>query len=140
MSIDVKITDFSSEVLSAMKDQAEKGLEEIGIVAEGYAAAALESDPRRIDTGLLRNSITHAMAGEAPAKSTYSSDDGTKSGSYSGTAPGSGLSVYIGTNVDYAGYVHDGTKKMAPNRFLAAAANGHNETYKQIMKRALSGE
>ena len=139
MSIEVKISDFSGEVLSAMKDQAEKGLEEIGVKAEGYAAAALESNPRRIDTGLLRNSITHAMAGEAPAKSTYSSDDGTKSGAYSGTAPGSGLSVYIGTNVDYAGYVHDGTSKMAPNRFLSSAATGHSETYKAIMKRALEG-
>lgn len=140
MSLEVSITDFSSEVLAAMKEQVKTGLDEIGYVAEGYAVAAIESNPRRVDTGLLRNSITHAVSGEAPAKSTYTSDDGTKSGSYSGTMDGDGNAVYIGTNVDYAGYVHDGTKKMDPNRFLAAAANGHNETYKQIMKRALSGE
>ena len=140
MSLEVSITDFSSEVLAAMKEQVKTGLDEIGVAGEGYAVAAIESSPRRVDTGLLRNSITHAVSGEAPAKSTYTSDDGSKTGTYSGSVDGDGEAVYIGTNVDYAGYVHDGTKKMVPNRFLAAAANGHNETYKQIMKRAISGE
>lgn len=140
MSISVSITDNTGEVLRALEERIKIGLEEIGVKAEGLAVAAIESNPRRVDTGLLRNSITHGLSGESPAKGTYSSDDGTKSGSYSGALPGGDKAVYIGTNVEYAGYVHNGTSRMAPNRFLSAAAGGHSTEYKQIMERALKGE
>ena len=140
MSITVNITDNTGEILRNLDEAYEIGLEEIGTLAEGYAVAAIESNPRRVDTGLLRNSITHGISSKAPAKQTYQSDDGSKRGAYSGTLPGGGKAVYIGTNVEYAGYVHDGTSKMAPNRFLASAASGHNSEYKQIMERALKGE
>lgn len=140
MSITVNITDNTGEILRNLDEAYEIGLEEIGTLAEGYAVAAIESNPRRVDTGLLRNSITHGISGKAPSKQTYQSDDGSKRGAYSGTLPGGGKAVYIGTNVEYAGYVHDGTSKMAPNRFLASAASGHNSEYKQIMERALKGE
>ena len=133
----IRITDNTEEVLDALKEAIEAGLEACGIQAEGYAVLNLESNPRRVDTGLLRNSITHAVAGHGAAKGSYASDDGSKSGSYSGTAPGEeGKSVIIGTNVSYAGYVHDGTSKMAPNRFLANAGNKKDE-YNEIMKSAL---
>ena len=140
MSLEIKLTDFTPKVLSEFEERVEVGLDEIGYLAEGYAVAAIESRPRRVDTGLLRNSITHAMSGQPPSKQSYQSDDGSKRGTYSGSAPGGGKAVYIGTNVEYAGYVHDGTSKMAPNRFLASAASGHNSEYKQIMERALKGE
>ena len=39
----------------------ETALEACGLQAEGYAALELENSPRRVDTGLLRNSITHAI-------------------------------------------------------------------------------
>lgn len=124
----VKITDNTSEVLEALKQAIENGLEAAGVQAEGYAVLNLENNPRRVDTGLLRNSITHAVAGKGAAKSSYASDDGTKSGSYSGVASGEeGKEVIVGTNVSYAGYVHDGTSRMAPNRFLANAGNKADE-------------
>ena len=138
MSLTFELKDFSPAVLSELEDRVEIGLEECGVEGELYAAAALEGSPRRVDTGLLKNSITHALAGQAPAKGTYASDDGSKTGSYEGSAPGGGKSVYIGTNVDYAGYVHDGTRKMAANPFIAAAM-GHGDRYKQIIERALKG-
>lgn len=71
-------------------------LEAIGIHVEGEAKDELENDPRRIDTGNLRNSITHAV------------DDGEPA-------------VFVGTNVEYGIYVHEGTQRMAPNRFLKNA-------------------
>ena len=138
MSLTFELKDFSPEVLSELEDRVEIGLEECGVEGELYAASALEGIPRRVDTGLLKNSITHALAGQAPAKGTYTSDDGSKTGSYEGSAPGGGKSVYIGTNVDYAGYVHDGTRKMAANPFIASAM-GHGDRYKQIIERALKG-
>lgn len=130
----VTINDNTEEVLEALKLALENGLEACGIDAEAKAVLNIENNPRRVDTGLLRNSITHAIAGKSAAKSSYSADDGSKSGSYSGTAPGEeGKSVIIGTNVSYAGYVHDGTTRMAPNRFLANAAND-KDRYKQIIQ------
>lgn len=130
----VTINDNTDAVLDAMKQAQENGLEACGIDAETKAVLNIENNPRRVDTGLLRNSITHAIAGKSAAKSSYASDDGTKSGSYSGTAPGEeGKSVIIGTNVSYAGYVHDGTSRMAPNRFLTNAAND-KDRYKEIIQ------
>lgn len=130
----IRVTDNTDEVLEALKLALENGLNAVGEDAEAEAVLNIENNPRRVDTGLLRNSITHAVAGKGAAKGHYASDDGTKSGSYSGTAPGEeGKAVYIGTNVAYAGYVHDGTSRMAPNRFLANAANDPDR-YKEILQ------
>lgn len=99
----ITFEDNSDEVLKAFEDAWSRGLERIGLQAEGYAKDLVPAD-----TGLLRNSITHAISGEAPAVKSYRADNpkpGRKnSGSYSGTAPKEegGLSVYIGTNVEYA--------------------------------------
>lgn len=86
--------------------------EEAGEHIEGEAKKAIEADPIRVDTGLLRNSITYAVGGQPTHIKTYSADkprtEGgeTESGSYSGNAPDSGkdtrYEVYIGSNVEYA--------------------------------------
>lgn len=116
------------EIKSGMESAVERFLTEAGLHLEGEAKYALEMDPRRIDTGLLRNSITFALDGAGAHTTDYSADKakgGTvESGSYTGTAPaepGGRRALYIGTNVEYAMYVHEGTLKMAPNRFLTNA-------------------
>lgn len=132
----------------------ESALEAVGLQAEGYAALELENSPRRVDTGLLRNSITHAVGGKPTSKKSYHADKGSsgksassksagmvKLGFYSGNAPpdtGKQKSVYIGTNVEYAPYVHDGTKHMTPNRFLKNALEKHKDEYKRMMEHYLS--
>ena len=103
----VIVNDNTDEVLAALQAAIDNGLEAIGGQAEGYAALNLENEPRRIDTGRLRDSITHVVQDKA---------------------------AYIGTNVEYAGYVHDGTSRMAPNRFLTNAGQEHAEEYREIMK------
>lgn len=84
-------------------------LEEIGLVAEGYAKRACP-----VDTGRLRNSITHIV------------DEGTRH-------------VVIGTNVEYAPYVELGTRHQKPQPFLKPAANDHYSTYKGIFLKHLRG-
>lgn len=106
----INITDNTDEVLEALKRAIDRGLEEAGFLVEGDAAMNLEKDPRRIDTGNLRDSITHKVQG---------------------------TDCHVGTNVEYAGYVHDGTSKMAPNRFLVNAANDDQQDIRAIFKRAL---
>ena len=107
MKTDVTITDNSDQFLYALPSQIARALESIGLVAEGYAKLACP-----VDTGRLRNSISHAR------------DD---------------TAAYIGTNVKYAPYVELGTSKMHAQPFLRPAAENHADEYKEIVKTALKG-
>ena len=71
----VEIQDHSAEVSAEIKAALLRGLEKCGLVAEGYAKKLCP-----VDTGNLRNSITHVV------------DEG-------------GDAVYIGTNSEYGAYV-----------------------------------
>lgn len=84
-------------------------LEEIGLAAEGYAKRACP-----VDTGRLRNSITHIV------------DEG-------------GKCAVIGTNVEYAPYVELGTRHQKPQPYLKPAAEDHESTYKGIFLKHLRG-
>ena len=77
--MNVQFTDNSEAVLEAMQAAAHRALEKCGLTAEGYAKKLC-----RVDTGNLRNSITHMV------------DDGE-------------LAAYIGTDIEYAPYVELGT-------------------------------
>ena len=105
---DVKFTNNAKKAKEALQEAVEQALEAIGIQAEGYAKLELENSPRRIDTGRLRNSISHETEKDA---------------------------AYIGTDVEYALYVHEGTERMAPNRFLKNAATKYADEYKQIAEK-----
>ena len=59
----VEITFNDKEVLLALEHQAYKALMECGLVAAGYAKDAL-TPLGAVDTGLLRNSVTFAIAGD----------------------------------------------------------------------------
>ena len=83
------------------------GLEEVGLVAEGYAKATCP-----VDTGRLRNSVTHLLKG---------------------------YDCFIGTNVEYAPYVEEGTSRMKGKHFLRKAATGHSDTHRAILEKHLRG-
>lgn len=96
--VSVKIIDHSKETIERLNDKIDLALVAAGEVVEGYAKTNCP-----VDTGLLRNSITHARYGQGPAVMSYASDDGSESGSYAGIMPDTGeKSEYIGTNVSYA--------------------------------------
>lgn len=78
-------TDNSEKILDLLEDKKGEALEAMGLAAEGWAKANLTSFPR-VDTGRLRNSVSHAR----------NKDD-----------------EYIGTNVSYAPYVELGTGPYA---------------------------
>ena len=97
MNIDFK--DNSQAVLKAMQQAVEKALEECGLVAEGYAKKLAP-----VDTGNLRNSISHKVDPEEPA-------------------------VSIGSNTSYAPYVELATGIYAeggrPTPWVYQDANGN---------------
>ena len=108
MAIDVKITDNSDKFRDALPKRIEQALIAIGLTAETYAKRECP-----VDTGRLRNSISH----------TYDDD-----------------SAYIGTNVEYAAFVELGTSRMKPRPYLKPAATEHTEEYKRIAEQFLKGE
>ena len=97
--------DNTDEVLSALKVAKKRGLEAIGLVAEGHAK---KETP--VDTGRLRNSISHATDDEA---------------------------AYIGTNVEYAPYVELGARGRPGVHMLKRAATEHTDEYKRLIEDAL---
>lgn len=107
--VDVKISDHSDEVITAMRDKVLLGLRSIGAEAEGYA-----KDDCPVDTGRLRNSIANEVVDSESA-------------------------VYIGTNVEYGVYVEYGDYKhtTGKNHFLRDAAANHGDHYAAIMEAVL---
>ena len=126
----VEIQDNSKEVSAAIKEALLRGLEKCGLVAEGYAKKLCP-----VDTGNLRNSITHTVDEQEPA-------------------------AIIGTNNSYSVYVELGTGKYAeggggrptpwayqdakgnwhythgnkPHPFLKPSVADHKDQYRQILE------
>ncbi|NBJ89857.1 HK97 gp10 family phage protein [Acutalibacter sp. 1XD8-36] len=80
----VEFTDNSPEFIKAMQAAAIRALEKCGLTGEGFAKALCP-----VDTGNLRNSITHQVKKEE-------------------------LAAYIGSVAEYAAYVELGTGKYYP--------------------------
>lgn len=138
--------DRTKEVKEQVADRALVALDAVGMQASSLAKMELQKSPMRVDTGLLRNSITHAVSGKPAAIGSYSADTPKKgrenSGSYAGSAPAADDPqkpfVLIGTNVSYCLYVHEGTRNMAPNRFIANALRNNTAELEKIIKSVLS--
>lgn len=140
MSNSVHFESHLGEFENALPEKLEKAMREIGMNAE---TAAKQLAP--YDTGLLRNSITYAISGQGAATPNYSADNGGGSGSYSGTAPGGSkdeVSLYLGTNVEYAPYIElghtsRGGKKIPAHEFIRPAIEDHIGEYKRIIEAEL---
>lgn len=94
--------DNTDEVLAKMEKAIERGLEAIGLTAEGHAK---KNTP--VDTGRLRNSISHAVEDKA---------------------------AYIGSNVEYAPFVELGSRGRDGKHMLQRAATEHTDEYKRLME------
>ena len=130
--------DNTDEVLAALERAKKRGLEAIGLTAEGHAKKKI-TEEKAVDTGRLRNSITYALAGEETHIKSYKADKGGKDRetyTYDGTADGKkGSGVYIGTNVEYAPGIELGTHRSAGAvHFLQDAVANHTDEYKKLME------
>lgn len=96
------LSDNTDTIKDIVRAQTRVALEVVGLQAENYAKRLCP-----VDTGNLRNSITHT------------SDDDT---------------AYIGTNVEYAPYVEYGTSRTKAQPFLKPAANNHADEYRAIFE------
>lgn len=107
INIQVEITDNSPEVLSALKNAIGRALWAMGAVAEGHAK---EKAP--VDTGRLRNSITHREEASV---------------------------TVIGTNVEYAAAQELGSSRgIKPKHYLLNAVANHNDEYIGVVKDSMA--
>lgn len=97
--------DFSELMEQAAFSQIEKALEHVGLLMERNAKLACP-----VDTGRLRNSITHTH------------DKNT---------------AYVGTNVEYAPYVEMGTVNTRAQPYLKPALADHIQEYKHLIEQEL---
>lgn len=104
-------TDLTDEVLAAKNEAVLKAMRSIAMKAEGYAKKSLTKSGA-VDTGRLRGSVT---------------------GEYDGNG------VQVGTNVEYAFYVEEGTYKMKARPYIRPSIADHVQEYQEILKRILQG-
>ena len=130
--MDVKITDNSDKVLSALKEKIEAALEAIGNQAVSHAKQEI-TQAGRVDTGALRNSISHQVAmGEESVyfgtNQSYAIYHEMGTGIY---AEGGGGRQTPWFYVDAKGEGH-WTRGVKPVHFLKNAAANHLEEYSSI--------
>lgn len=146
MSFTVRLEgDNTEKIKKQVHETILDGLDAAGVQAVSIATVEIQKDPHRVDTGLLKNSIAHAVVGRSAVPSVYSADGpdregNIREGSYSGTAPDEGDDkpyMMIGTNVEYALYVHEGTSLMKANRFLKKAIDENKDELLEIIAKGL---
>lgn len=103
----IGIKENTDEALADLKTAITTALEKCGLAAERYAKRKCP-----VDTGRLRNSITHRT------------DSDKKE-------------VVIGTNVEYAPYVELGTSRQKAQPFLEPAVHDHEDRYRKIFESEL---
>lgn len=107
-NLSMNVVDNSKKILENMERQAELALEVVGSVAEGNA-----KDYCPVDTGRLRNSITHEAGKDE---------------------------VVIGSNVEYAPAVEyrDMAHKTGRAHFMRDAVQNHQKEYEDLMAAIIS--
>lgn len=110
--VNVKVTSHKDKVLSELKKRKAAALEAIGTQGEGNTVLMVDIMDA-VDTGNLIGSISHATDED---------------------------NAYIGTNVDYAIYVHNGTWKMKPRPFLERGIQDFIDEYREIAENYLTGD
>ena len=107
MEIDVTVKSNLDLIEQASDEAIDRALEAIGMQAEGYAKMKCP-----VDTGRLRNSITH-------------------------TVDVTGRKAIIATNVEYAAYVEYGTSRTKAQPYLQPAVKDHGDEYSAMVEEFL---
>lgn len=147
------MNDHTAEVEQKVTEKINLALNLMGEVVEGYAK---EDCP--VDTGLLRNSITHALGGENISHSYHASygsnrnksgkryGAGSKNAGSVGVGRASGTmgstddrACYVGTNVEYAPAVEfkDISHTVGKAHFLRDAGTKHIDELRDVAQKTL---
>lgn len=131
----ITLEDHSAEVYKELEAACQRALEKCGLVAEGHAKKMCP-----VDTGNLRNSITHTVT-----------DSGERA-AYVGTNSEYGVYVECGTGVYYPGgrqtpWAYQDAKGdwhlthgQRAQPFIKPAVADHADQYKKIIESELKGK
>ena len=134
MNFTIRIENNSKIVLDELKDVTERALYAIGVKGVEGSVDAISgkySVASAVDTGRLRASISFITPTQEGSANVLTPANAQKGDKLSGTAEKN--SVVIGSNVEYAEYVHDGTSRMAGRPFIR---EGIDKTKDQMQEQA----
>ena len=109
---DIRIVAHIDEALKDKELAVERALTAVGEGLVGASHDEIESDPRRVDTGTLRDSVVKEVDGDT---------------------------VQVGTAIPYSIYVHEGTRRMTANRFIRNAFMNNLDNIKNMLEMYLKG-
>lgn len=126
------VEDNSPMVIAATDEAIKAALEAVALTVERYAK---EICP--VDTGRLRNSITHVSGVGGGFVHGFTDNSGAEFSQNVGQSNSADV-IYVGTNVEYAPYVELGTRgRRGANNgkgYLRPAVTEHTEEYKRIIE------
>lgn len=139
----IKIEDMSAKILTELKKKTEDALYVMGINAvEGSVDAITREDSpdKAVDTGRLRASISFITPDQSGGgEINQNSQSGDK---LTGKAPNN--AVVVGSNVNYAAYVHNGVKykhkEMAARPFLTHGIQNVLPKMQRQVEKVFKGE
>lgn len=133
--MELQLQDFSTDVLKCFNEACDRALYRIGLKGVEGAVESISKLPNKaIDTGRLRASISFVAHGEQKSE-----NKGAEEADYISGAPDE-LCTVIGTNVNYAVYVHEGTKKMPARPFLRDGVNDMKDKMQEDVIKVFKGE
>lgn len=142
LSYTVKFDDNSGVFLDAEQEAVDRALYAIGVKGVEGATDAISGRYNvapAIDTGRLRASISFITASGEKGDSGIATPPNGKSGDkLSGNAEKN--SVIVGSNVEYAEYVHDGTSRMDGRPFLREGIDRTKGDMERQVNKIFKGE
>ena len=134
LKFSIRVQNNSQLVLEEFEKAAERALYAIGVKAVEGSVDAISGrydiDPA-VDTGRLRASISFITPTEKGGSGQPKPANAQAGDDLTGTAEQN--TVVVGSNVEYAEYVHNGTSKMAARPFLR---EGIDKTKNQMQEQA----
>lgn len=142
LNFTVKFDDNSGIFLDAEREAVDRALYAIGVKGVEGATDAISGAynvAAAVDTGRLRASISFITAtGEKGDSGTAPPPNAKQGDKLSGTAEKN--SVVIGSNVEYAEYVHDGTSRMDGRPFLREGIDRTKGDMERQVEKIFKGE
>lgn len=143
LSFTIKLTDNSASILKFSDKALEEALYGIGITAVEGSVMAISDDTSptyAVDTGRLRASISFITPNaEKKGQAEGVSKSALQAGDViDGTAEPS--TVIVGTNVEYAEFVHNGTSRMEGRPFITEGINKTKDKMQRIVEAKFKGE
>lgn len=120
--VSIKYDDYTPQALAALKSATLRGLKLCGEKGAEYAKRELERPKKHKDGSTRPNIITSTLVNSIKSEVV---------------TQGRGNKMVVGTPVEYAEYVENGTINTWAYPFIKPAMTEHNDEYKQILKNSL---